>query len=140
MHSSYKLSYSIEDYPLKHIYKLPYPAIHFFLFVYFFTLILKDVIHYIAILSKFLHFLWKPFFPGQGTWILDMSHDPNWVIWLAEVRKVHQHHDRISNYIYYEVWDEITNPFSDFKIDTVKFTVDVIAFFTGVNWVKGKQR
>ena len=55
-----------------------------------------------AILSKFLHFLWKLFFPGQtpvpprsGTWILDLSHDPIWAIWLAEVNKFHQHHDRI---------------------------------------------
>ena len=63
----------------------------------------KDVINYIAMLSKFLHFLWKPFFPGQtpvpprsGTWILDLSHDPIWAIWLAEVRKFHQHHDRIT--------------------------------------------
>ena len=44
----------------------------------------------------------KAIFPGQtpvpprlGTWILDLSHDPIWGIWLAEVRKFHQHHDRI---------------------------------------------
>ena len=43
------------------------------------------------------------FFPGQtpvpprsGTCIPDLSHDPIWAIWLAEVRKFHQHHDRIS--------------------------------------------
>ena len=33
--------------------------------------------------------------PRSGTWILDLSHDPIWAIWLAEVRKFHQHHDRI---------------------------------------------
>ena len=61
-----------------------------------------DVIKYTAILSKFLHFLWKLFFPGQtpvpsrsGTWILDLSHYFIWAIWLAEVRKFNQHHDRI---------------------------------------------
>ena len=44
------------------------------------------------------------FFPGQtpvpprsGTWILDLSHDPIWAIWSAEVRKFHQHHDRIAH-------------------------------------------
>ena len=43
------------------------------------------------------------FFPGQTPvpprswlWILDLSHDPFWAIWLAEVTKSHQHHDRIS--------------------------------------------
>ena len=72
------------------------PSYSYFLFVYSFTMNLK-------MQSKsFLHFLWKPFFPGQtpvpsrsGTWILDLSHDPIWAIWLAEVRKFHQHHDGI---------------------------------------------
>ena len=71
----------------------------YFLFVYFFHFDFKGAVKYTAILSKFLHFLWKPFFPGQtpfpprsGTWILDLSHDPIWAIWLAEVRKFHQHH------------------------------------------------
>ena len=31
----------------------------------------------------------------SGTWILDLSHDPIWAIRLAEVRKFHQHHDRM---------------------------------------------
>ena len=33
--------------------------------------------------------------PRSGTWILDLSHEPIWTIWLAEVRKFHQHHDRM---------------------------------------------
>ena len=33
----------------------------------------------------------------SGTWILDLSHDPIWAIWLAELSKFHQHHDRIYN-------------------------------------------
>ena len=33
--------------------------------------------------------------PRSGTCIPDLSHDPIWAIWLAEVRKFHQHHDRI---------------------------------------------
>ena len=35
--------------------------------------------------------------PRSGTWILDLSHDPTWAIWLAGVRKFHQHHGRIQN-------------------------------------------
>ena len=57
---------------------------------------------------SFYTFYESQFFPGQtpvpprsGTWILDLSHDPNWAIWLAEVRKFHQHHDRIC---YNEIW------------------------------------
>ena len=34
--------------------------------------------------------------PRSGTRILDQSHDPIWAIWLAEVSKFHQYHDRIS--------------------------------------------
>ena len=56
--------------------------------------------------SFYTFFLWKPFFPGQtpvprrsGPWILDLSHDPIWAIWLAEVRKFHQHHDKMINSI-----------------------------------------
>ena len=52
--------------------------------------------------SFFLHILWKLFFPGQTPvpprswlWILDLSHDPFWAIWLAEVTKSHRHHDRM---------------------------------------------
>ena len=44
----------------------------------------------------------KAIFPGQTpvprrseTWILDLSHDQIWAIWLAGVRKFDQHHDRI---------------------------------------------
>ena len=51
---------------------------------------------------SFYTFFENHFFPGQtpvpprsGTWILDLSCDPIWAIWLAEVRKFHQHHDRI---------------------------------------------
>ena len=93
----------------------------------------------VSILSKFLHFLWKPFFtrsdtrptqvgdmhPRPVTWpnlshffpgsdtrttqVEDMDpwHDPIWAIWLAEVRKFHQHHDRISNHMPCNVWDEM---------------------------------
>ena len=79
---------------------------HIQLFISFICLIFhfnfKDAIKYTAILSKFLYFLWKPFFPGQtpvpprsGTWILDLSHDPILAIWLAEIRKFHQNHERI---------------------------------------------
>ena len=44
----------------------------------------------------------KAIFPGSDTrptqvGDLDLSHDPIWVIWLAEVRKFHQHHDRINH-------------------------------------------
>ena len=56
---------------------------------------------YSNIIQVFTLFM-KAIFPGQtpvpprsGTWILDLSHDPIWAIWLAEVRKFHQHHDRI---------------------------------------------
>ena len=37
------------------------------LFACFFTLSFKDVLKYTVILSKFLHFLWKPFFPRSDT-------------------------------------------------------------------------
>ena len=81
--------------------KLSYPAIHI-LFVIFCHFDFKDVIQYTAILSNFLHFLWKLLFPGKtpvpprsGTWILDLSHYIIWAIWLAEVRKCHQHYERI---------------------------------------------
>ena len=47
----------------------------------------------------------KAFFPGSdnrptqvGDIDLDLSHDPIWAIWLAEVKKFHEHHDRISYY------------------------------------------
>ena len=51
---------------------------------------------------SFYTFYESHFFPGQtpvpprsGTCIPDLSHDPIWAIWLAEVRKFHQHHDRM---------------------------------------------
>ena len=73
----------------------------FFIF-YFFHFDFKGAIKYTAISSKYLYFLWKPFFPGSdirptqvGTWILYLSHDPIWAIWLAEVRKFNQHYDWI---------------------------------------------
>ena len=54
--------------------------------------------------SSFYTFYESHFFPGQtpvpprsGTCIPDLSHDPIWAIWLAEVRKFHQHHDRMSH-------------------------------------------
>ena len=50
----------------------------------------------------------KAIYPGQtpiplrsGTWILDLSHDPIWAIWLAEVRKFDQHHDRMFCYTWF---------------------------------------
>ena len=46
--------------------QLPYLAIHIFYFL-FFHFDVKDVINYIVISSKFVHFLWKPFFPGSDT-------------------------------------------------------------------------
>ena len=53
---------------------------------------------------SFYTFYESHFFPGQtpvpprsGTCIPDLSHDPIWAIWLAEVRKFHQHHDRIGD-------------------------------------------
>ena len=62
------------------------------------------------------------FYPGQtpvpagsGTWIIDLSHDPIWAIWLAEVRKFHQHHDRMSNCVLYKIIDVITYPCQDFS-------------------------
>ena len=72
---------------------------------------------------SFYTFYERHFFPGQTpvsprsrTWILDLSHDPIWAIWLAEVGKFHQHHDRISNYTHYKVWDEITYRFPNFRV------------------------
>ena len=57
----------------------------------------------IIILFNFFYTSYESyFFPGQTpvpprSWlrILDLSHDPFWAIWLAEVTKSHQHHDRI---------------------------------------------
>ena len=55
-----------------------------------------------GIIKFFYIFYESYFFPGQTPvpprswlWILDLSHDPFWAIWLAEVTKSHQHHDRI---------------------------------------------
>ena len=55
-----------------------------------------------GIIFFFYTFYESYFFPGQTPvpprswmWILDLSHDPFWAIWLAEVTKSHQHHDRI---------------------------------------------
>ena len=55
----------------------------------------------------------------SGTWIFDLSHDPIWVIWLAEVRKFHQHHDRIM------FWDQA-------KITAILQTT----FSNGFFWMK----
>ena len=59
---------------------------------------------YSNIIQVFTFFYESHFFPGQtsvpprsGTCIPDLSHDPIWAIWLVEVRKFHQHHDRIKN-------------------------------------------
>ena len=64
----------------------------------------------------------KAIFPGSdtrptrsGTWILDLSHHQIWAIWLAEVRKFHQHPDRISNTIHCILWDGI--PYSCPNVD-----------------------
>ena len=77
----------------------------YFFFVYFSTLILKMQSNVQQYYPSFYTFYESYFFPGQtpvpprsGTWILDLSHDPIWAIWLAEVRKFHQHHDRIFIY------------------------------------------
>ena len=42
----------------------------------------------------------KDIFPGSDTrptQVGDLSRDQIWAIWLAEVRKFHQHHDRIQD-------------------------------------------
>ena len=54
---------------------------------------------------QFCTLFMKPIFPGRqtpvpprsGTWIVDLSHDPIWAIWLAEASKFHQHHDRMND-------------------------------------------
>ena len=58
-----------------------------------------------VLFNFFYTFYESYFFPGQTPvpprswlWILDLSHDPFWAIWLAEVTKSHQHHDRIVAY------------------------------------------
>ena len=55
-----------------------------------------------VLFNFFYTFYESYFFPGQTPvpprswlWILDLSHDPFWAIWLAEVTKSHQHHDRM---------------------------------------------
>ena len=70
----------------------------------FCTLILKMQPNIQQYYPSFYTFYESHFFAGQtpvpprsGTWILDLSHDPIWAIWLAEVRKFHQHHDRIND-------------------------------------------
>ena len=57
-----------------------------------------------VLFNFFYTFYESYFFPGQTPvpprswlWILDLSHDPFWAIWLAEVTKSHQHHDRIGD-------------------------------------------
>ena len=81
--SSYKFSYSNQNYLLDHRYKNNY---HIQLFIFFICLFFhfdfKDVIKYTAILSKILHFLWKLFFPWSDTrptQVVDM--DPWPVTW-----------------------------------------------------------
>ena len=46
--------------------QLPYPVIHIF-YLFFFHFDFKNAIKYTVILSKFLFFLWKPFFPRSDT-------------------------------------------------------------------------
>ena len=101
----------------------------------FFHFDFKSAVKYTAIFSMFLHFLWKPFLPGHtpvpprsGTWILDLSHDPIWAIWLAEVRKFHQHHDRLPTnlYLFY-----FTFRFSIWNKRFVTLFIDIS--FNGVN-------
>ena len=98
--SSYKFSYSAKYYLLEHR-KISYPAIYIFICL-FFHFDLKKLIKYTAILPKFFTLFMKAIFPvltlvllRSGTWTLDLSHDPIWAIWLAEIGKFHQHHDRI---------------------------------------------
>ena len=77
----------------------------YFLFVHFFTFILNVQSNIQQYYPSFYTFYESHFFPGQtpvpprsGTCILDLSHDPIWAIWLAEVTKFHQHHDRITHW------------------------------------------
>ena len=65
-----------------------------------------------GIIWFFYTFYESYFFPGQTPvpprswlWILDLSHDPFWAIWLAEVTKSHQHHDRI---LHPTPWNSVT--------------------------------
>ena len=60
-------------------------------------------LYFLFVCVFFPHFM-KVIFPGSdtrpiqvGTWILDLSHDPIWAIWLAEVNKFHQLCDRINH-------------------------------------------
>ena len=67
-----------------------------------------------VLFNFFYTFYESYFFPGQTPvpprswlWILDLLHDPFWAIWLAEVTKSHQHHDRIRRQ-----WNHVTDPVS----------------------------
>ena len=76
----------------------------------------------------------KAIFPGSDTRptqvgdILDLSHDPIWAIWLAEVRKFHQHHDRI---VYWRIsaslgFNELCEPYG--LIETELLEQNVVSF------------
>ena len=87
---------------LEHSEKNNYHAQVFPLFIcLFFYFDLKNVVKHTAILS-ILYIFMKAIFPGPDTvppnGDVDLSYDPIWEIWLAEVNKFYQHYDRITNH------------------------------------------
>ena len=87
---------------------------------------------------SFYTFYESHFFPGQTP---DLSHDPNWAIWLAEVRKFHQHHDRMiiwfaaKNGICARVWTiKWTGPWNSLIINKyIRVTGGAIFFWESDN-------